>query len=271
MTPFFKLSGAGNDFLALVEPSEVPTTSQIQTWCRRRQSIGADGLFVLTRQPGGVRMTHFNADGGRAGLCLNGSRCAVQLAVLLGWGADDGLKLWTDAGTLHGRRLDAHRAELSLPPLTQPPQVRALAVDNRSYDGVFIDVGIPHWVMEWPGTLETVPIEELGPRLRSHPDHGTAGANINFIRRTSREDFEIRTFERGVGETLACGTGVIASTASQVYEGHLDLPCRATTTGGFVLTVNGRLDGDRLHDVTLAGDARLVARGELLPGALEAP
>ena len=78
MTEFFRLSGSGNDFLALVEPRREPTAGEIRAWCRRGLSLGADGLFVLRRSGGGARMDHFNADGGRADLCINGTRCAAS-------------------------------------------------------------------------------------------------------------------------------------------------------------------------------------------------
>ena len=77
----YKLSGGGNDFIALAEPASLPTPETIRAWCRRGLSIGADGVFVLDRQSsGGVRMRHFNADGGLSDLCVNGTRCAAHLA-----------------------------------------------------------------------------------------------------------------------------------------------------------------------------------------------
>ncbi len=85
MRHFFRLSGGGNDFLALVEPIDDPQPDQIRAWCRRGLSLGADGLFVLDRSPDGARMRYFNADGSAASLCLNGTRCAVRLARHLGW------------------------------------------------------------------------------------------------------------------------------------------------------------------------------------------
>jgi len=85
MRHFFRLSGGGNDFLALVEPIDEPTPDQVRAWCHRGLSLGADGLFLLHRSPDGARMRHFNADGSLAELCLNGTRCAVRLARHLGW------------------------------------------------------------------------------------------------------------------------------------------------------------------------------------------
>jgi diaminopimelate epimerase len=78
---YWRLSGAGNDFLALIEPPDEPSPAEIAAWCRRGSSLGADGVFVIWREPAGhVRMDHYNADGGVAELCVNGTRCAARLA-----------------------------------------------------------------------------------------------------------------------------------------------------------------------------------------------
>ncbi len=272
MTSFYKLSGAGNDFLALVEPPVPPSACQIRAWCRRRLSLGADGLFTLARHTDAVRMVHYNADGERSDLCLNGSRCAVQLACHLGWSEDGALTLRTDAGDLAALRLDPQHVQLALPPFVGSVQQRTLTVGDDIYDGFSVQVGVPHLVVFWKQPLADLDLAAVAPPLRSHPSLGPAGANVNFVHLTSRQSFEIRTYERGVeGETLACGTGCVATVAVALGGGRLDLPCRAATLGGFPLIVDGRSVDGKLQDVTLAGDARLVARGELLDGAMAEP
>ena len=109
-------------------------------------------------------------------------------------------------------------------------------------------------------------IASIGPPLRAHPDLGSEGANVNFVSYLSRDRFVLRTWERGVeGETLACGTGAVASASVGEELGWLDSPVTAKTAGGFELGV-----GARNGAVTLCGDARLVARGQLLPGSMAA-
>ena len=102
MIRFYKVSGSGNDFLALAEPLQVPSPETIRSWCRRGVSLGADGLFILRRAGAGAAvmatMDYFNADGLPADLCLNGTRCAAQLAFHLGW-AGGTLQMRTGAGT----------------------------------------------------------------------------------------------------------------------------------------------------------------------------
>ena len=266
MTEFFRLSGGGNDFLALVEPRRDPAPAQIRAWCVRGLSLGADGLFVLRRVPGGARMDHFNADGGPAALCINGTRCAARLALELGW-ADDELVVETGAGPVPARRVGGEIA-LTLPSPALPPAALTLEVDGRPIDGWRVDIGVPHFVALWPRSLATAPVADLGPPLRRHPALGEAGANVDFVRFPAPGRLEIRTFERGVeAETLACGTGVLAAAAVGLALGRLELPARALTAGGFELTV-GQAGPARFQ---LAGDARLVAAGRLLPAAAELP
>ena len=274
MAPFYRLSGAGNDFLALPRVGEVQTPDHdtIRRLGRRGVALGADGLFTLERAVHGVRMVHFNADGRRGALCLNGSRCAVQLAHHLGWHRDDRLTLLTDAGDLGAHRIDERTVTLELPDFVSTPEPRRLEVEGVGWEGWSVSVGVPHFVLPWSSNLGVAPVATLGPLLRSHSDLGPEGANINFVRFGDADTFEIRTFERGVeAETLACGTGVVASTAVAVAMGRHALPLRARTAGGFELGVEGRVTEHRIEDVGLRGDARIVAHLETTPQATELP
>lgn len=278
---FYKLSGSGNDFLALAEPEAVPTPEEIRAWCRRGVSIGADGLIVI--RPGSeIEMTYWNADGHPADLCLNGTRCAARLAFDLGWqasaapGPQTSLAIRTDAGTWTARLLPGSRIALDLPFPANPPQARTLEALGTPYEAWSIRVGVPHLVLLWPESLATVPVETLGPPLRRHPALGHEGANVDFVRfpaEGNRRRMEIRTFERGVeGETLSCGTGVLASAAVGIALGLAELPLAVSTQSGFELEVRGDgPEGDSPRIWSLIGDARIVARGELLPGAGVSP
>jgi len=261
VTRFYKLSGAGNDFLALAEPAAVPGEAEIRAWCRRGVSLGADGLFVLRRSPGaagGLDMDYWNADGLPADLCLNGTRCAAQLAFLLGW-AEGETTVATPAGRFRARRLDASRVELEVPAPLAPPREMVFDAAGEPVTAWFLPVGVPHLVLPWPAGLAGAPVVALGRPLRSAPELGPAGANVNFVRFPSPERMEIRTFERGVeDETLACGTGVLAGAAVGLHLGMARLPLAVLTQGGFELAVGQRGEG-----WTLAGDARLIADGDL--------
>ena len=119
MTEFYRLSGGGNDFLALAEPEREPSPDEVRAWCARGLSLGADGLFLLRRSPAGARMLHFNADGSPAELCINGTRCAARLAVELGW-ADGELVIETGAGEVPARLTGRHEVALTLPKTCEP-------------------------------------------------------------------------------------------------------------------------------------------------------
>ena len=278
---FFKLSGAGNDFLALAEPLHDPAEEQVRAWCRRGISLGADGLFVLRRQSGGagIALDYWNADGRPAELCLNGTRCAAELAFQLGW-ADGAVKIVTASGDVVARRDGVARVVLELQ-APEPPAAWTVtldgeppAADGESIAGWRVRVGVPHFVLLWPDELGAAPVATLGRALRRHPDFAPAGTNVNFVRFPAPDRMQVRTYERGVEEeTLACGSGVLASAAVGLLLGRATLPLQVTTQGGFELEVGGDPAAPFAPGTpwSLTGDARLVARGELLPDAETAP
>lgn len=275
--PFFKVSGAGNDFVALLasDLSGPPSPETVRAWCRRGISIGADGLFVLDRlEPGAVRMRYWNADGGPADLCVNGTRCAARIAFELGWhGEGDELTVETGAGPARARRLGATEIALEMPLPAGPPEQVTAKGERFEHLAWRITVGVPHLVLDWDGPLADAPVATLGAALRRHPEAGPDGANVHFVAPSEREDADlaVRSFERGVeGETLACGSGVLAVAAVAVSR-WASFPIRALTKGGFVLTVDGQIEDRRITSWTLAGDARIVARGELTEESTELP
>jgi diaminopimelate epimerase len=272
VSAYFKVSGGGNDFLALIEPAADPTAVEIAAWCRRGLSLGADGLMVLRRQsPGTLRMDYWNADGRPADLCLNGTRCAARLAFELGWAAETATVV-TGAGAVAARALPDARVDLALPPPRHPPEARAPVVDGEARPGHYVVTGVPHFVLLWPHGLAAAPVRQLGRSLRRHPAFGPAGANVDFARFPGPGELEVRTFERGVeDETLACGTGVLAAAAVGVELGIARLPLTALTAGGFRFEVGGDSRPGAPAGWRLAGDARLLARGEVLPDASRVP
>ncbi len=274
---FYKLSGAGNDFIALVEPPTLDLPSLAERLCRRGISVGADGLFVLERTEdtaleATVRMTHFNADGGKADLCLNGTRCAAALVFHLGWGTswaharngDQQVRLETGAGHISASAT-SNGIRTQVPRPSTPVEQHFARDDGTTVQGYVCDSGVPHLVrlldqQSW----SVLDLDAEGSWLRHHPRLGATGANVNFVLagEASSSPTRIRTFERGVeGETLACGTGAVASAATLIARGskpHLSF----ATQGGFVLEVS-------VHDDLwfLEGDARLVMQGTLEAGA----
>ncbi|HEX6202911.1 MAG TPA: diaminopimelate epimerase [Thermoanaerobaculia bacterium] len=275
--PFLRVSGAGNDFLALAEPAVEPTAAEIRAWCRRGVSLGADGVFVLRRRQAGVAggtasppvvdMAYSNADGGAAELCLNGTRCAAQVAFHLGWATDE-VEIATGAGPVAARRVDRATVAVELPRPEAGEEVEVEAAGER-VRGTYLVAGVPHLIVEWPAGLAAAPLAELGPPLRRHPRF-PAGANVSFVHAPAAGRLEIRTWERGVeGETLACGTGVLAAVAAGLAQDRLTLPVAVLTAGGFTLAVDASPTAPERW--TLAGDARVLAEGRLLPAATAVP
>ncbi len=271
MTGFYKVSGSGNDFVALAEPAADPRPERIRAWCRRGVSLGADGVFVLRRaggstaEPSAVSMTYFNADGQTVDLCLNGTRCAAQLAFHLAW-AQGELRVNTAAGPFRARRLDPHSVALDLDLEVGEPRALAIDLDGTPHPGWSLTVGVPHFLLLWPGDLDGAPVVELGRRLRHHAAFQPDGTNVDFVRFAEGGRLDLRTYERGVeDETLSCGTGVVAAAALGLALGRLAAgPIVASTRGGFDLVVERDPASRRF---TLAGDARIIAAGDLLAGA----
>jgi diaminopimelate epimerase len=266
----WRVSGAGNDFLALADPETAPAPGAVREWCRRGASLGADGLFVL-RSGDPVVMEYWNADGSPAGLCLNGARCAAQLAFELGWAGSE-MPLATGAGVLQARRLDARSVELEVPILPRDGCDLEVAMEASAVPACAIRVGVPHLVVPWARDLSACPVQILGPALRRDPRLGVEGANVHFVRWPDARTLEIRSFERGVeAETLACGTGVLAAVAVGLARHDLRLPVTARTRGGFDLRVSGTATGGAVREWRLAGDARVLAKERVRPEARNLP
>lgn len=282
MSGAFKVSGGGNDFLALIDPPRDPTAEEIRAWCARGLSLGADGVFTLRKSAvgpeasaaggeaassGDVTMRYWNADGHTARLCINGTRCAARLALKLGW-TEGRFRIATEAGTFGARAVAATEIAIELPAPEDWPRKRAVNVEGHLVEGWFVSVGVPHFVVLWPGSLASAPVAELGAKLRWHDDFAPGGTNVDFVRFPDRHRMEVRSYERGVeAETLACGTGTLASVAVGLQLDRANLPVAATTLGGFVLTVDGETVDAALRSWSLAGDARVLGAVELAPEA----
>jgi diaminopimelate epimerase len=267
MTAYYRLSGGGNDFLALVQPDEDPAPEQVRAWCTRGLSLGADGLFVLRRTDRGASMDYYNGDGGRAALCINGTRCAARLAFELGW-AEESVTVSTGAGPIEAWAdgPDRVRARLACP---APAEEVEVEVDGTSWRAWRVDVGVPHLVVAWQESLSAAPVSTLGPTLRNHRKFEPGGINVDFVRYREAHRLEIRSYERGVeAETLACGTGVLAAVRAGLDLGRCALPVTALTLGGFELDVAVAEDNRRWD---LTGDARILSQGVLRAAASRLP
>ena len=271
---FLKLSGAGNDFIVFdnrkgVVP-EVGRRELFIDWCRRGMSIGADGLLLVEDADGGsgadFRMRYYNADGGEAETCGNGSRCIAQFAYLKGI-APRQMTFQTLAGDYRAEVLENGEVRVEM---SDAVDLREdVEIDDPVLRGRvdFLNTGVPHVVVTVED-LEGAPVVPAGRMLRYHEAFAPAGTNANFVKVTGAQSLQVRTYERGVeDETLACGTGCIASSIQCVRRGRVTAPVRVTTAGGEVLTIDFRLTDDGAAGVSLQGSARVVFRGYVEVGA----
>jgi diaminopimelate epimerase len=268
-TPFFKMTGSGNDFVMLdgrVSSAASWSPERIREVCDRRMGVGGDGLVVLTPEaPDVVRMTFWNCDGSVAAMCGNAALCSTRLAEHLGMAPGEGMTLATGAGSFRTRCApEPWQAALNLPPVALPVSLPQVSLQHGELRLHFGTVGVPHAILEVED-IEAFDLQARGRELRFHPAMGAAGANVNFIGPVREgEPTAIRTYERGVeAETLACGTGTVAAALALAGQGRLQLPASFLTRSGRRLEVNARLESGKAEDVWLGGEGRLVFTGVL--------
>ena len=266
-TPFYKMSGSGNDFVMLdgrQSPVAQWSAGRIRAVCDRRMGVGADGLVVLTAEgPDVVRMHFWNCDGSPAAMCGNAALCSTRLAALLGLGQPEGMTLITGAGRFRTRsEAGPDQAALNLPPIELPQAMSAISLGPGELALHLSTVGVPHLVLEVED-LEAIDLMGRGRELRHHPEIGPGGANVNFVSlNPPGSPVGIRTYERGVeGETLACGTGTVAAGVVLALGGRVTLPTEFRTRSGRPLRVSARLQTDSAVDLWLGGEGRLVFEG----------
>ena len=269
--PFFKMQGCGNDFVCLdnrelgFDPAFMPEL--VVPMCRKAFGVGADGAIFLDTAPQGsglhYRWHFFNADGSRAEMCGNGSRCAARLAWMLGIAPQTHV-FGTDAGPIEAV-VDPDSNQVTV--LLTPPRDLRLNIDlTFEHDTLHlhsVNTGVPHAVIVMEH-LEDLDVWQIGRAVRYHEFFAPAGTNVNFIAVDGPGRLLLRTYERGVeDETYACGTGAVASAIVARELGLTGEETSLTTTGGEELGVILK-DGKTY----LRGAAELVFRGELFPQSL---
>lgn len=271
---FHKLSGSGNDFVMLdgrTTRLEDWPTERIAAICDRRHGVGGDGLVIIDPAgEGAVRMIYFNSDGSEAPMCGNAALCSTRLAAALEMVDPAGMTLVTGAGSFPTRCVgEGEFAELNLPD-TDLPVLVDIPLEAGEISISLATVGVPHvaCVVE---DVAKVDLPARGREIRFHSKLPVGGANANFVSRTSPStgtggpeapEWTVRTYERGIeGETLACGTGTVASALALAVAGKADLPLRFLTASGRVLSVSATIEGDRATNIWLAGEGRRVAMG----------
>ena len=260
---FYKLSGSGNDFV-FVDTRAEPAGSLAQpevvgAICQHGTGIGADGIVFLEQSNrAAVRMVYLNADGSRADLCGNATLCSARMARELGIAPKGAFAIETDVGVL-GARFVGDSPEIDLQPVTELKTDAGLPLAPGERRMGFAVAGVPHLCI-LVEDLKAVDVIGRGRPLRRNPSL-TAGANVNFLLQNQDGTFSYRTYERGVeAETLACGTGAVASAALLTAWGLASGPVRLRTRSGRELGVRfADVDGAKVPSLT--GEARIVFTG----------
>jgi diaminopimelate epimerase len=263
---FYKMSGTGNDFVLLDNRGNLLTGGPqelVTRLCHRRNGIGADGVLLIENsEKADFRMRYLNADGGEVSFCGNGGRCIAWFAHSIGAAGES---MTFEAGDgMHRAEVKGKRVKLSM---RDPQDTRLnfiLDLGGKGFAASFSDTGVPHVVIPVAG-LDDFPVFETGKKIRYHDDFQPAGTNANFIEVVDSHHLNIRTYERGVeDETLACGTGATAASIISALQGRAESPVECRTRGGEVLTVHFKKESDRISNVYLEGEVRLVFKGEWL-------
>ncbi len=265
MLTFTKMNGAGNDFVMVDnrDGSLVLDKETIARLCNRHRGIGADGLLAVETPENGAdfRMRYYNADGGEAEMCGNGARCFARFASRLS-GKQDSVSFETIAGVITAKLL-GDRVQLQM---SQPKDLAlnaALDVVGTPMTVHFVNTGVPHAVIP-VSDLEQVEIRKSGAGIRYHHHFAPKGTNANFVQVLAPGKLAIRTYERGVeDETLACGTGVVASALIHHELTGAPSPIAVQVKGGDTLEVGFQKDASGYQNVTLTGPADFVFEGQV--------
>ena len=268
---FWKMNGAGNDFLILDNRKEKLPKERFprlaRTLCERHLSLGADGLMIVEEplSGGDLRMVFYNPDGTEGEMCGNGARCLCRYAyenVLSG----PRQVLETKAGSVTGTRITARDYRIALPlPSVIVPEL-PLEIGGVRYPCAYVelgDPGIPHAVVPVPA-LASFPEEDLrrlGRAIRTHPAF-PKGANVNFYELTGPDEILEKTYERGVEDfTYACGTGTGSLAAVLSLNGTVSgRGVRVRMRGGELILDVG-LEAGAVSSLLLTGPTNIVAKG----------
>ncbi len=265
---FYKMSGAGNDFIGIpnldLRFNDQQKEKLTRLMCPRGTSVGSDGtLFIEPSDDTDFSMRYYNADGSEAETCGNGARCIARLAAMLNI-AGEKMTFETRAGIYSGVIIDDEDVRVSMSNPTG--EKTGITVDVPEFQGEvdFMNTGVPH-VVASVSSLESYPVQKAGRALRFAEEFQPEGTNANFISlvQSLPAVLRVRTYERGVeNETLACGTGCIASALVASRRFQLNSPVKCKTQGGFDLIIHFRKENGAYKDVQLQGPAIQIFRGE---------
>jgi diaminopimelate epimerase len=270
MIEFYKMSGSGNDFIIIdnrdlsLNVGDLPAF--VRKVCARRISVGADGLFLIEpSETVNFKWQFFNSDGSMGEMCGNGSRCVARYAYLKGI-APKKMSFETLAGIISAEvNNDVVKVRLTDPSPLRIAQT--IMLNDRECILDCIDTGVPHAVA-FVDSVETCAVVGTGRQIRNHEHFAPRGANADFAEVLNRHKMKVRTYERGVeDETLACGTGVVASVLAAAGRGLVETPVDVTVQSGETLRIYFTRRNDRFCEIYLEGKVKIIYHGFLFEEA----
>ena len=269
---FVKMTGAGNDFILIDNRTHKLTLEWEKIapkLCDRRFGVGADGILILTEsRMANVKMDYYNADGSFGGMCGNGGRCVAHYVMACQISDEISIEAldYVYKASREGEKIRLHMKE----PSDWKPNIQ-LEVGNENIRCHFVNTGSPHVVVfttdlsRGDESYERSDVLKLGSSIRTHSYFSPDGTNVNFVYDHDTSSPMMRTFERGVeGETLACGTGAVASAIAMHRIHNYPLPIAIKTRGGETLLVDFEKKRETISKVSLTGSARLSFRGSVI-------
>lgn len=262
LLPFIKYSGTGNDFIIVDNRDKiwVPEDLPLSRLCHRQLGIGADGIiFIENSSAADAKMRIFNSDGSEAEMCGNGLRCIADVLS----------NLIQKKNLLIESKFLKHQCFCSdsfiQAEMGAPSEVRwdiPLEIQGKIIPIAFLNTGVPH-VVAFFEEIDFIDVDELGSYIRHHPLFKPHGSNANFVQKTN-EGIKIRTFERGVeGETLACGTGAVASAlaAAKIY--MLPSPVNVFLKSGEFLKIDFIESNFKIINTFMTGKCSKIFEGQI--------
>ena len=264
--PFYKMSGSGNDFILIDNRDGIVDDRYLERLvvgaCRRKMSVGADGLLLVENSSrADFKWRFYNSDGSRAEMCGNGARCASRFAFLTGITGPE-LSFETDVGLVTAEVIN-DRVKIGMTDPTDLRENGKIVVKEERFSYDFINTGVPHVVIS-TDDVESMDVFELGSAVRYHEAFSPAGTNVNFVERVGDDTIAVRTYERGVeNETLACGTGCVAASLMMCLKHQWPSPVNVRTRSNVMLRVYYTFEKGGFTRIYLEGDARVIYRGTL--------
>ncbi len=268
---FTKMNGAGNDFVVINDfggtlNSDLPSVAR--ALCSKGFGIGADGLLVLRKHAGfDFEMIYLNSDGSEGGMCGNGGRCISRFAVLNGI-CTSPMKFTAHGGNYSAEVIGDRKVRLHLPDPDKVSPSIEIPIGSQRIDATYVHPNTDHTVLMSGNGFDRVDSADLigiARKIRYNFGIFPKGTNVNLIEQDGDNGIRMRTYERGVeDETLACGTGAVASAITASIRYGMVSPVRIKTTGGETLNVYFEKSGNSFSKLVLEGSATVVFKSKVL-------